>query len=277
MNNLTDKEFELIRDYIKKRFGINLSDEKKTLVYSRLRVIMEELKLDSFEEYYKMLFKDKDGDLNKRFIDRISTNHTFFMREKEHFEYFAKTVLPYIEERHATTKDIRLWCAACSSGEEAYTLQIILQEYFANKPDWNLEILATDISNNVLNIANDGIYATTALSEMPTSWIRNYFEAKDQHTMVAKKTLKDNITFSRFNFIEDQFNFRKPFQVIFCRNVMIYFDQIVRSTLVNKFYSISEEGAYLFVGQSESLSNSNSKYEYVMPAVYRKPFNIKKD
>ena len=271
MNSLTDKEFELLRTYIKKRYGINLSDEKKTLVYSRLRVIMEELGLTTFEDYYNLLLKDKNGDLNKRFIDRISTNHTFFMREKEHFDYLSKEVFPYIEKKHAGSKDVRLWCAGCSSGEEAYTLQILLREYFENKPGWDTQMLATDISNNVLNIAYNGIYANTSLEDLPSAWVKKYFNRHDEHNMVVKDILKQNITFTRFNFIEDNFkNFKKPFQVIFCRNVMIYFDQQTRNALVDRFFSATESGGYLFIGQSESLGYSGSDYRYVIPAVYKK-------
>lgn len=269
-SSLSDSEFELFRTHIKQRYGINLSDQKKSLVYSRLRGILEERGFKTFKDYYNKLLSDKDGDLTKEFINKITTNHTFFMREKEHFDFLTNRILPEIEERHKKTKDIRLWCAACSSGEEAYMLQMILQEYFANKPGWNTEILATDISNTVLNKAYRGIYPKDSLDVIPELWRKKYFKAYDSHHMVAENILKQNITFARFNLIEDNFNFKNLFQVIFCRNVMIYFDANTRSTLVNKFYNVSESGAYLFIGQSENLSYSNTKYKYATPAVYKK-------
>ena len=225
--------------------------------------------MSSFKEYYDYIINDKDGPDTKEFIDKITTNHTFFMREKEHFDYLYTHVLPEIEKKYSTTKDIRLWCGPCSSGEEAYTLQILLQEYFGNK-GWNTEILATDISNTVLNKAHRGIYSNISLEEMPSNWIDKYFDKYDSEHRVAKDILKKNITFTRMNFIEDRFNFKKPFQVIFSRNVMIYFDQQTKADLVNKFCDVTEQGGYLFIGQSESLGAEDKRYKYVIPAVYRK-------
>ncbi|MCL1935838.1 MAG: protein-glutamate O-methyltransferase CheR [Defluviitaleaceae bacterium] len=266
---LHDNEFKLFKEFIKKRFGINLSDEKKSLVYSRLRSVVESRELSSFKDYYDIIEKDGNGELTKEFVDKITTNHTFFMREKEHFEYLKNKVFPYIKEKHSNTKDIRLWCAACSSGEEAYTLQMLLQDYFGDK-NWNLEILATDISNTVLNTAYRGIYTKDDLSVLPIEWQSKYFNEYDEYHLEAKDVLKKNITFTRFNFIEDKFSFRKKFQVIFCRNAMIYFDSQTRNTLVNKFYDNMEDGGYFFIGQSESLSGGDTKFKYVIPAVYKK-------
>lgn len=273
MEKLTNKEFELFRNHIKKHYGISLSDEKKSLIYSRLRVIVDDMGLNSFEEYYKVLIKDKNGDITKRFIDRITTNHTFFMREKEHFEFFTNEVLPYIEKKHSSNKDVRIWCAGCSSGEEAYTLQILMKEYFENKPGWNTQLLATDISNNVLNKAYKGIYSNTSIAELPGSWKSKYFSKSGSDKVQVKDFLKNDVFFTRFNFIEDEFKFKKPFQVIFCRNVMIYFDAETRNELVKKFYSVTEEGGFLFIGQSESLGYSDTKYKYLIPAVYKKSNN----
>lgn len=270
MKNLTDHEFELFRTLIRRRYGINLKDEKRSLIYSRLRTAVEREGLSSFKEYYDLIVKDKTGDYTREFVDKITTNHTFFMREKEHFDYLAAHVLPLIEERHKKNKDIRLWCAGCSSGEEAYTLQILLQEYFESKPGWDTQILATDISNTVLNKAYRGIYPTTGVEDLPINWRTKYFKPYDEDHMVAADVLKKNISFAKFNFIEDPFKFRKDFQVIFCRNVMIYFNQETRRDLVNKFYSVTEDKGYLFIGQSESLGYSDTKYKYAMPAVYQK-------
>jgi len=270
MKDLTNKEFELFRDYIKKRYGINLSDEKKSLVYSRLRGLIEEMGLTTFEQYYNCLQKDKDGEMSKKFVDKITTNHTFFMREKQHFDYFTSHVLPYIEKKHNGSKDVRIWCAGCSSGEEAYTLQILMKEYFENKPGWNTQLLATDISNKMLNKAYAGIYAKSSVADLPSTWQTKYFSKHSADTMMVKDFIKNDVNFTRVNFIEDEFKFKKEFQVIFCRNVMIYFDSNTRTKLVNKFYSVTENGGFLFIGQSESLGYSDSKYKYMIPAVYNK-------
>jgi len=164
MLEFSDGEFNLLRDHIKKTYGINLSNEKKTLVYSRLRSTVMELGLSSFSQYYEMLKADKSGKIANEFINRISTNHTFFMREKDHFDYFSQTVLPEIEK--SSRSCFRLWCAASSSGEEPYTLQILLKEYFDGK-SYDTSMIASDVSTKVLNIDYRGVYSKESLSVMP--------------------------------------------------------------------------------------------------------------
>lgn len=270
MQKLTDKEFDLFRIYLKEHYGINLSSEKKSLLYSRLRTLVQDLGMNTFEEYYNYMIKDKTGESSKKFIDRMSTNHTFFMREKDHFTYFSQKVLPYLEQKHKNSKDIRIWCAGCSTGEEAYILQILMKEYFENKPGWNTQLLATDVSNKVLNIAYRGVYSKESISVLEKGWQTKYFDEYNESTVIVKKSLKKDVVFSRFNFIEDKFNFKKSFQVIFCRNVMIYFDQDTRNYLIEKFYYATETGGYLFIGHSESLNNTNVNYEYLISSVYKK-------
>ncbi len=270
MKDITQKEFELIREYIKKNFGINLADEKKSLIYSRLRIVLHEKGFSDFTEYYNYLINDKTGEAVIQFIDKVTTNHTFFMREVDHFEYFLKTVLPYIEETYAQSKDVRLWCAGCSSGEEAYTLQIIMQEYFKDK-SWNLSMLATDISSNVLEKAVRGVYSYESVSTLPDKWLKSYFNKINDKEYSVTEDLKKQILFRKFNLMEERFPFKKPLHVIFCRNVMIYFDNQTRVELVNKFYDSLSGGGYLFIGHSESLSRTDTKFNYIMPAVYRKP------
>lgn len=269
MNQITNKEFDLIRSYAKEHYGINLGDEKKSLVFSRLRSVLAELKFDNFSDYYKYLINDKTGRAAITFIDKLTTNHTYFMREVEHFYYFRDTVLPYLEE-NVKDKDLRIWCAGCSSGEESYTLEIMLDEYFNSKGGWNTELLATDISTNVLKKAVKGVYSKEQIKPLDEKWKKNYFENYDKDNVTVKKNIKDKITYRKFNLMTDDFPFKKKFHVIFCRNVMIYFDNATRDRLVEKFYNMSEEGAYLFIGHSESLNNTNTKYKYISPAIYRK-------
>ncbi len=271
MKDITDQEFYQIRDFIKANFGINLSDEKKSLVYSRLRATLVEKGFEDFTSYFKFLKEDKTGDALVRFIDKITTNHTFFMREVDHFDYFRDTVLPYIEEKYSAQKDIRLWCAACSSGEEPYTLQMILMDYFKKRNKaWNTQILATDISTNVLTKAYKGIYTNESIAPLSKEWKTAYFKPYDDNNSIIIDEVKKNIVFRKLNLMDNQFPFTKPFQVIFCRNVMIYFDNQTRDTLVQKFYTMLEDGGYLFIGHSESLNHNSSKFKYVKPAAYRK-------
>ncbi|MDR2903063.1 MAG: protein-glutamate O-methyltransferase CheR [Clostridiales bacterium] len=270
MKDLTEKEFNTIRDYIKKNYGISLGDEKKSLVYSRLRAILQEKGFDNFTQYFDYLVKDKTGEAVVKFIDKITTNHTFFMREPEHFYYFRDNVLPYIANKHADTKDLRLWCAGCSSGEEPYTLQMIIQDYFQDKPGWNTEILATDISAKVLAKALNGVYSNESIAPMPDMWKKKYFKDNGGGTSTVSDQLKSKITYRKFNLMDDRFPFKKPFQAIFCRNVMIYFDNDTRMQLVEKFYNATEKDGYFFIGHSESLNQTGTKFQYLQPALYRK-------
>ena len=269
MSNISIEEFNKIRKYIKDQFGISLNDEKKTLVYSRLRTTLADLGFDNFTQYFDYLTKDKSGDAVTRFIDKITTNHTFFMRESDHFDYFRDEVLPYIEKTYNAQKDIRLWCSACSSGEESVTIQMILQDYFKNK-DWNTEILATDISTQVLDKAVAGKYHIDGVKTLPKTWQDAYFKKADDTFYQVSDSIKSKILYRKYNLM-DNFSFKKKFQVIFCRNVMIYFDHETKVGLVKKFYDIIEPGGYLFVGHSESLTNTGTNFKYVKPAIYQKP------
>lgn len=267
---ITNREFELIQRYIKSNYGIHLGEEKKSLIYSRLRSVLQDNGLQNFSQYYEYLISDKTGKAAITFIDRMTTNHTFFMREVEHFYYFKDTVLPYLEET-VRDGDLRVWCAGCSSGEEAYTLQMFMTDYFKNsKKIWNTELLATDISTTVLNKAVKGIYSNEQVKPLDEVWKRNYFKKFDENNVIVTDEIKNRVTYRKLNLMEPRFHFKRKFHVIFCRNVMIYFDNKTRDALVKKFYDISEEGAYLFIGHSESLNNTDTKYKYIMPAVYRK-------
>ena len=269
MQDITDKEFSLISNYIKDNYGINLGADKKSLVYSRLKNILEKKGFKTFTEYYEYLLKDKTGSATMTFIDKMTTNHTFFMREIDHFEFLKDTVLPYIEST-AKDKDVRMWCAGCSSGEESYTLEMILTDYFKGKGKWDTELLATDISTAVLTKAIKGIYTKDQIKPLSEHWKNNYFKSISTNQVQVVDEIKKKITYRKFNLMETRFPFKRKFQVIFCRNVMIYFDDDTRTKLIKKFYDSSEKGAYLFICHSETLNNIQTDYEYIMPAVYRK-------
>ncbi|MCL2573388.1 MAG: protein-glutamate O-methyltransferase CheR [Defluviitaleaceae bacterium] len=267
---LKEREFNQIREYIKEHYGISLGDEKSTLVFSRLRPLLKQKGFGDFSEYINYLKNDKSGEAAVVFINRLTTNHTFFMREPEHIDFLRANVFPWIEDKHGKARDLRLWCAGCSSGEEAYTLQMAAQDYFDGKQGWDTEILATDISERVLQQATLGIYSNESLKTMPDDWLKKYFKRYDNDNMVARDELKKHITYRKFNLMEENLPFKKKFHVIFCRNVMIYFDNNTREALVNRYYNALENDGYLFIGHSESLSNVKSNFKYVMPAVYKK-------
>jgi chemotaxis protein methyltransferase CheR len=247
-----------------------MGEEKRTLVYSRLRPILRDKGFNDFVDFMEYVRNDKSGDARVLLANRLTTNHTFFMREPEHFELLKSKVFPWIEREFGGERDLRLWCAGCSSGEEAYTLQMLAQDYFENKQGWNLEILATDISEKVLAQAYQGVYSKESLSTMPEDWLRRYFRNYDAANMIVNDAVKKNITFRKYNLMEENMPFKKPFQVIFCRNVMIYFDGATREAMARRFQKALAKGGYLFIGHSESLSNMNVGLDYVRPAVYKK-------
>lgn len=267
---ITEKEFRKFADYIKANYGIHLKEEKKSILIGRHNNVLAQLNMNNFSEYYDYIVSDKSGKAVVTLIDRITTNHTFFMREANHFNYFRGKVLPYLES-NVRDKDLCILSAGCSSGEERYTLAMIIDEYFGKeKTWWDSKILATDISSKVLEKAARGIYRSDEVSVLPSSWKLNYLRKLDGDNYAFTDKIRNEVIFRKFNLIEKNFPFKKKFHVIFCRNVMIYFDEKTKRELVNKFYEHMEYGGYLFIGHSESLNRETSRFKYIMPAVYRK-------
>ena len=267
MTEITDQEFFAIRDYIKQLCGINLGDEKKSLIHSRLSPILKESGFDTFGAYFAHVKTSREALV--QFIDKVTTNHTYFMREPDHFDIFRDEALPYVETRFGGSKDLRVWCAGCSSGEEAYTLQMVAKDYFRGKPGWNTEILATDISTAVLTRAVRGVYSDESLKMLPERWKSEYMRRLDAFHHVMRDEIKRDVTFRKLNFM-DRLTFTRPFQAVFCRNVMIYFDSETRAALVKKFYDCLEPGGFFFVGHSESLGTNSPGFKSIGPAAYRK-------
>jgi chemotaxis protein methyltransferase CheR len=267
---ITDKEFKQLTEYIKDNYGIYLKEEKRALVTGRLYNVLTQNNFKSFTEYFKYISEDRTGDAAATLINKITTNHTFFMREAEHFSYFKDKILPYIV-RTAKGKDLRIWSAGCSSGEEPYTLAMIINEFLGvEKSLWDSKILATDISGKVLETAKKGIYKNEDIDTLPSIWKVNYFKRIDAEKSELLDIIRNEVIYRKFNLMEDIFPFKRKFNVIFCRNVMIYFDLKTKCELVDKFYNLMEYGGYLFIGHSESLNRNETKFKYVMPAVYRK-------
>lgn len=267
---ITDSEFRKLAGFIKSNYGIHLKEEKKSILIGRLNNVLAQLNMRNFSEYYDYIVSDKTGDAVVTLINRITTNHTFFMREVSHFNYFKDEVLPYLADT-VKDKDLRIWSAGCSSGEEPYTLAMILDEYFGKeKVWWNTKVLATDISGQVLEKAAKGVYRNEDTAVLPAHWRLSYLKRYDDDNCVFVDKIRNEVVFRKFNLMEEVFPFKKKFHVIFCRNVMIYFDEKTKNELVDKFYNLTENGGYLFVGHSESLNRQKTKYKYIMPAVYRK-------
>ncbi len=267
---ITDSEFQKLAAFIKHHYGIELKKEKKALVIGRLHKVLSAQGFDSFTEYYHYLVNDSSGKAGTELINRISTNHTYFMREAEHFVFFKEHVLPELKHR-LTTRDLRIWCAASSTGEEPYTLAMFIQDVFKEeKALWDTKLLATDISMDALEVAKHGIYTEEQVKMLPNAWKLNYFTRTPDQRFQVTHQLKGDVIFRRFNLMEPVLPFKKKLHVIFCRNVMIYFDQETKDQLVRKMYDALEEGGYLFVGHSETVNREKIPFKYVKPSVYRK-------
>ena len=254
---------------MKDNYGINLS-AKKTLIEGRLSRVLLEKGFSTFGEYLDFVFNDKTKTELDILINRLTTNHTYFMRESKHFDYLKSTVLPYLRDT-VKDKNLRIWCAASSTGEEPYTLEMIVQDFFHNELSlWNKEIIASDISSRVLNIAKEGVYSLESIQEVPSTWKLNYFEKVSDNTVRVKENIRKNVTFQKLNLMDTMLPFKRKFHVIFCRNVMIYFDQPTKTALINRLYNVLEDGGYLFIGLAETVDRHATDFRYEMPAVYRK-------
>lgn len=264
---ISDEEFTRLVSYVKEHYGINLV-KKRILIEGRLNFTLIERGLNSYKEYLDIVFNDKSGEEMSHLLNKLTTNHTFFMRETEHFEYLENVVLPYLEET-IKDRDIRIWSAGCSFGNEPYNLAMCIANYFnIKKTNWDCKILATDISLKALNIAKQGIYADNTLTDLPNGWLEKYFDKIDNGNYQVKKILRDEVVFKYFNLM-DNIVYKKPFDLILCRNVMIYFDNDTKEQLINRFYDATKKGGFLFIGHAENITKNN-KYKFIKPAIFRK-------
>ena len=267
--NLPEKEFRQLTEFLKANYGINLS-QKKVLIEGRLQNLLQEKGFDNYTDYLQHVYSDGSKQEITMLINKLTTNHTFFMREMEHFHYLRDKVLPVLANT-VLDKDLRIWSAGCSSGEEPYTIAMVIADYFGGmKSCWNTKVLATDISVDVLTAAEQGIYPAEALQTLPAAWKLAYFKRIDSEQYQVCEKLRDEVIYRVFNLMDGVFPFRRKFHVIFCRNVMIYFDDETKTRLVRKFYDMTEPGGYLLIGHAESISKLATEYKYIMPAVYRK-------
>ncbi|MBB6481476.1 CheR family methyltransferase [Spirochaeta isovalerica] len=271
MLDINDREFKKISELVYSRFGINLTEKKKALVRGRLNKLIVNLGFTSFSQYFDYVQEDKSGQRLLDMVDKISTNHSYFFRESDHFSYLTDSVLPAICHNNDRRPDnkLRIWCAGCANGQEAYTLAMVVNEFFTrNNSSLQPAILATDISISALETAVAGHYTEEGLSGIPAELKRRYFDMEKDGSATAKKELKDLILFKRLNFMNDSFPFKNRFDVVFCRNVMIYFDNVTKETLVNKFHRYMLDTSWLFIGHSETLGRNNSNFKYIKPSTY---------
>ena len=273
---LSDNDFIRLSRFIHQQYGIHLPPAKKSLLEGRLRKRMKQCAMGSYSAYCDYLFTDQGMKEELVYmIDAVTTNKTDFFREPYHFEFLALQALPeLIGKRHSPfRKKILAWSAACSTGEEPYTLAMVLSEYAMNCPGFDYSILATDISTKVLDIAETAIYQDEKIRPVPLALRKKYLlKSKDPGKRIVRiaPELRSRVTFRRFNLMDGNFPVSEPLDVIFCRNVMIYFDIETQERLVRNFHDHLSPGGYLFMGHAESINNMNVPLRYVAPTIYQK-------
>ena len=270
---LSDAQFNKISRLVKDRCGINLHEGKKQLVQARLAKRLRELHLRGYREYIEYVTNDADGAELTAMLDAISTNLTSFFREEEHFRYLARKVLPAAMARAGGDRRLRIWSAGCSTGEEPYSIAITLCENIPDLTSWDAKVLATDLSTKVLACAEKATYPGERIKAVPPQQRSRYFrcvQARPERLYRVEDPARSLVHFARLNLM-DSWPMKGPFDAVFCRNVMIYFEKPTQAELVNRFCGILAPGGTLFIGHSESLTGIEHTMRYVQPTVYEKP------
>ncbi len=273
---LQAREFRRLAEFIQGELGIKMPDVKLTMIEARLQKRLRTLEMQSFAEYIEFVFSPagEQGELINM-IDVVTTNKTDFFREPSHFEHLVKHALPALERESGagTRRPLGVWSAGCSTGEEPYTLGMVLDDYGTRLGQFDFFILATDISTRVLHAAQAGIYDQSKLEPVPPAMMKRYvMRSKDRSKQMARivPELRERVHFRRINFMDEDFGFRERMDVIFCRNVVIYFDRPTQERLLNKFARHLEPGGFLFMGHSETITGLDVPFRAVGSTVYRR-------
>lgn len=262
---ITDNEFNSFRKYIYDHVGINLSDAKKTLVISRLSKRLRHYSINSFQEYFDLMIASPQDGERQVAIDLLTTNETYFFREPKHFEFLEKNILC----RWKGGKTLKVWSAASSTGEEAYSIAMLLDDLLGHRP-W--EIFGSDISSRVLKKAQLGHYLQNRIDGIPKAYLRKYcLKGVGEHegTLLIDKKLRQKVIFAPVNLKKIPENLG-PFDIVFLRNVLIYFDLETKRQIIKQIANKMQPGAYLFIGHSESLKDVNCDLKIIIPTVYQK-------
>lgn len=270
---IRDSEFRAASQFIYERFGIKLTDQKKVLLAGRLSKRLRVLGISSLSAYLDLVNGDPTGAELTEFLNLITTNHSYFFRENDHFQFLARTILPEIarESRTNPSRSLRIWSAGCATGEEPYSIAMTAADVLGEDMGrMDAGILATDISVAALSAAREGVYPEAKLRDLPRSYLQRFFVPNQNGSWAVSPEIRKLVLFKKLNLMTERFPFKGDFDVIFCRNVMIYFDNDSRERLVRSLYAATKPGGYLFIGHSESLRRETCPYEYISPATYRK-------
>lgn len=266
---ISDNDFKRIVVYMKRNFGIDLS-QKKVLIAGRMENYLLRNGYTGYDEFMSKVEKNPQSEEARNLVNVLTTNHTYFMRESMHFDYMRQNVLPALKASEAATKDLRIWCGASSTGEEPYTLAMLLIDFFGMEHrQWDTKVLATDLSTRVLEHAARGIYLKEQIEPLPEKWKRRFFKQISEEEFHVTDELRQEVIYRQFNLM-NQLPFRKPLHVVFLRNVMIYFEDDTKYDLIDRIYDCMAPGGYLFIGTTEGLNRNKTRFQYVEPSIYRK-------
>jgi chemotaxis protein methyltransferase CheR len=277
-DRMSDKDFSRLSAFIEKEYGIKLPPVKKTMLEGRIRKRLRHLGVDSFSQYCHLLFNSPNMENEfVQMVNVVTTNKTDFFREPNHFEYLVQTALPGLTSSHRMIerKPLIVWSAGCSSGDEPYTLAMVLADYFEtySGPFIGFKIMATDISTHVLEKAMRGIYDGEKIGPIPLSFRKKYVlrnKNKDHNLFRISPEIRAMIHFQRLNLLDPDFGFREKIDVIFCRNVIIYFDRDTQGKVLGQMHRCLSPGGFLFLGHSETINGLNLPYIPVAPTIYKK-------
>ncbi len=267
---LSEKDFQAFSDFIYGEYGIKMPPVKRVMLQGRLLKRIRELNMNSYTEY-KEFFFSQEGQKKEiyNFLNVVTTNKTDFFREPVHFDFLRDEVLP----KHNGSGQLKIWSAGCSSGEEPYTISIVLNEHKRTSPAFNFSIHGSDISNKVLTKAAKGVYPENKIAIIPLELKKRYFlKSKDRvnPTVRVKPELQRNLVLKHVNLMDSHYQINETFDVIFCRNVLIYFDRATQERVISKLCNYLKPGGIFFIGHSESLSGMNVPLEHIRPTIFRK-------
>lgn len=268
---LSKKDFNRLSEFIYENFGIKMPPAKHIMLQSRLQKRLRALQIPDFSEYVSYVFSKKGISEIIHMIDVVSTNKTDFYREAQHFDFLTNTILPELFD-YNKQRFVKCWSAGCSSGEEVYTLAIVLNEFARLHSGLDYSILGTDISTIVLQKAISAVYAEEKVAMIPLDIKKRYMlKSKDREkpTVRINKNLRQKVSFARLNFMDNSYNIADNFDIIFCRNVLIYFDRKTQENVINKLCRHLKKGGYFFLGHSESVTGLNVPLTQVKPTVFR--------
>jgi len=268
--SFSSRDFNVLRGLVKALTGIDLHEGKSDMVYGRLTRRLRELNLSSFKEYATLLNADIEGEEVRNFVNSMTTNLTAFFREPHHFEHLKNRVLPHLMKVNAASRRIRIWSAGCSSGEEPYSIAMCVAETVP--PGWDVKILATDMDSNMIDTGSKGVYKEERIAGIENSRLHRWFvngAGSNQGMVRVKPELRDMITFKCLNLM-DEWPIKGPMDVLFCRNVIIYFDAETKKTLIDRYFDLLASHGTLFVGHSETLFGVTERADLVGQSIYEK-------